>query len=316
MPTIPGPDTSLISSHPYNKLINFDKTDNSIPNSSSTQTESKMRDSAPLAIFDGTVSDAPGYNHFESFSPTSQAGFAPWTPWPENQQPATQERTGYGYKSDQRYTSVPTEKSYEGLEHQKPTEHEPWTQGIYPGPAHPLSYPEFPMNYGFASDHDSSQTASMRRTFLPLPTGASHGRPWDDSDIAITRNEVLTPRPRHSHVFPFDAADGSGPALYSTVSGLQANVPSATNYVYRNVDDTMTSGSCETDSESAKGEPPYAKLIYNALMDAPEHKLVLRDIYAWISDNTDKAKDPAFKGWQNSVRHNLSMNGVRPCCHE
>lgn len=80
---------------------------------------------------------------------------------------------------------------------------------------------------------------------------------------------------------------------------------------YQDMDDTLTLRSCETDSESAKGEPPYAKLIYNALMDAREHKLVLRDIYAWIHDNTDKAKDPAFKGWQNSVRHNLSMNGVR-----
>lgn len=44
--------------------------------------------------------------------------------------------------------------------------------------------------------------------------------------------------------------------------------------------------------------------------------MVLRDIYEWIARNTDKARDPAFKGWQNSVRHNLSMNGVLVAIHE
>lgn len=56
---------------------------------------------------------------------------------------------------------------------------------------------------------------------------------------------------------------------------------------------------------------PYAPLIYQALLEAPGHRLVLRDIYKWFEANTDKALNPACKGWQNSVRHNLSMNGVR-----
>ncbi|KAL9638630.1 MAG: hypothetical protein Q9164_001437 [Protoblastenia rupestris] len=43
-------------------------------------------------------------------------------------------------------------------------------------------------------------------------------------------------------------------------------------------------------------------------MDAPDHRMILRDIYRWIEHNTDKASDPSFTGWQNSVRHNLSMN--------
>ena len=55
---------------------------------------------------------------------------------------------------------------------------------------------------------------------------------------------------------------------------------------------------------------PYAKLIFRALMSAPHHRMVLREIYEWFERNTDKGKDPSSRGWQNSIRHNLSMNGV------
>ncbi|KAI9850011.1 MAG: hypothetical protein M1838_006184 [Thelocarpon superellum] len=53
---------------------------------------------------------------------------------------------------------------------------------------------------------------------------------------------------------------------------------------------------------------PYAQLIWQALMEAPGHRLVLREIYDWFLRNTDKGKHPSKKGWQNSIRHNLSMN--------
>jgi hypothetical protein len=56
---------------------------------------------------------------------------------------------------------------------------------------------------------------------------------------------------------------------------------------------------------------PYAQLIFDALKQAPNHTMILRDIYDWFRKNTDKALDKDTKGWQNSIRHNLSMNGVR-----
>lgn len=57
-------------------------------------------------------------------------------------------------------------------------------------------------------------------------------------------------------------------------------------------------------------EQPYAQLIHRALLDAPDHTMVLRDIYDWFRKHTDKATNSETKGWQNSIRHNLSMNGV------
>ena len=65
----------------------------------------------------------------------------------------------------------------------------------------------------------------------------------------------------------------------------------------------------DTDEDGSRGSEPYAQLIYRALMSAPGHRMVLKDIYEWFEKHTDKAKSSS-KGWQNSIRHNLSMNGV------
>jgi len=56
---------------------------------------------------------------------------------------------------------------------------------------------------------------------------------------------------------------------------------------------------------------PYARLIWEALMEAPGKRMMLRDIYEWFRKNTTKAQGNATNGWQNSIRHNLSMNKVR-----
>ncbi|KAI1448257.1 forkhead box protein L2 [Annulohypoxylon stygium] len=51
----------------------------------------------------------------------------------------------------------------------------------------------------------------------------------------------------------------------------------------------------------------YAQLIGMAILRAPQRRLTLAQIYKWISDNFSfyGAQDA---GWQNSIRHNLSLN--------
>jgi hypothetical protein len=65
----------------------------------------------------------------------------------------------------------------------------------------------------------------------------------------------------------------------------------------------------EDDFENEKHEP-YAKTLFRCLKEAPNNTMVLRDIYDWFKVNTSRGKDAHEKGWQNSIRHNLSMNQV------
>ncbi|KAI0386213.1 forkhead box protein L2 [Hypomontagnella monticulosa] len=57
----------------------------------------------------------------------------------------------------------------------------------------------------------------------------------------------------------------------------------------------------------AKPSYSYAQLIGMAILRAPQRRLTLSQIYKWISDNFSfyNAQDA---GWQNSIRHNLSLN--------
>ncbi|KAI1334358.1 hypothetical protein F5Y15DRAFT_294335 [Xylariaceae sp. FL0016] len=58
-----------------------------------------------------------------------------------------------------------------------------------------------------------------------------------------------------------------------------------------------------------RADEPYAKLIYRAFMSRARHAMTLQEIYQWFRENTDKARSQS-KGWQNSIRHNLSMNAA------
>lgn len=66
----------------------------------------------------------------------------------------------------------------------------------------------------------------------------------------------------------------------------------------------------EDEEEAPIMDKPYARLIYEALMQAPGHSMMLRDIYDWFAINTNKPRESGSNGWQNSIRHNLSMNQV------
>lgn len=52
----------------------------------------------------------------------------------------------------------------------------------------------------------------------------------------------------------------------------------------------------------------YSQLIAMAILRAPNRRLTLAQIYKWISDSYSFYRRSPDGGWQNSVRHNLSLN--------
>ncbi|KAL9077621.1 MAG: hypothetical protein Q9157_003265 [Trypethelium eluteriae] len=61
------------------------------------------------------------------------------------------------------------------------------------------------------------------------------------------------------------------------------------------------------EDDGTKPQFSYAHLIGMAILRAPNRRLTLAQIYKWISD-TFSFYQSADAGWQNSIRHNLSLN--------
>ena len=176
---------------------------------------------------------------------------------------------------------------------------------------HALSSPQVqrppPTQFSHGQLRASGTDLFLARPILPLPM--SQPPLWADAMGASAGNES-TSKYQAQEAYSYYTANRLTPEIYSTATGhYPAFAPDSRPAQEYFIEDVPLGG-FETDHETKEKGPCYANLIYQALMEAPGHKMILRDIYAWIARKTDKAKDPSSKGWQNSVRHNLSMNGV------
>ena len=128
-----------------------------------------------------------------------------------------------------------------------------------------------------------------------------------------TSFSLYNPHPNLPHLrspsFSTDLAE-------ATVSAASTNMPynslplgglSPPGKLEMNIEEPTANADKDEDTHA---DLPYSQLIFAALHAAPGNKLPLQGIYAWFEENTAKGKDRSWKGWQNSIRHNLSMNAV------
>ncbi|KAJ5750417.1 hypothetical protein N7533_007445 [Penicillium manginii] len=141
---------------------------------------------------------------------------------------------------------------------------------------------------------------------------------WNDESFFTPASFCAqdNPYPRHPNVSknmaqpmkirPTPSQSVSTSPRQSPSGSLDSTSPATNNAVGDDSSPRTSFG--ENSEEDPMTEPPYSALIYDALKDAPQRKLTLQDIYGWFQRNTNKDRDPTSRGWQNSIRHNLSMN--------
>jgi hypothetical protein len=154
--------------------------------------------------------------------------------------------------------------------------------------------------------HISPTSPYEQHNTMPQPYAALHGQ----MPTHVGQGHYY---PTSSPVAMPTMSDAYGPSTQPQHSGYY----SPSNASRQGTVDLMDYDNAILEEDEAGGvingeiaDPCYAQLLYRCLREAPDHTMTLKDVYKWVRQYSQKARDSAGTGWQNSVRHNLSMNAV------
>jgi len=151
----------------------------------------------------------------------------------------------------------------------------------------------------FLSPHLSLSPSS--RSSSSLSSAGSSRYPGEHLSVASTPSSCAKAPPKSARgLEPPEESNGRLEARTGGGSGGNQN--------HGSIVQSQPTGPAPPNEDNSK-QPPYAIIIYDALMSVPDRKMVLADIYNYFRRRMPvrAARDG---GWKNSIRHNLSMNGV------
>ncbi|KAI1265118.1 fork head domain-containing protein [Xylariaceae sp. FL1019] len=166
---------------------------------------------------------------------------------------------------------------------------------VLPSDVSPLSIHPRYLETGEASDDINPPSSSSRTALPPLPSSEasiSHSarRPTSSRDLPIAPAPPDYKRP------------GTPPSK-SRPATSQAKTP-ATDNTQRNAAIDLS----KDENRHIKPHYSYAQMITQAIISTSDEKLSLANIYAYITENYAYYRHQPAAGWQNSIRHNLSLN--------
>ncbi|KAK4223452.1 hypothetical protein QBC38DRAFT_51409 [Podospora fimiseda] len=162
--------------------------------------------------------------------------------------------------------------------------------------------------------NQTTTTTSTTSQYPPAPLPPSQQQVIDDSGVPTPESmRGLSPcstslgfKLDSDDIDDLSAVQSTKGSMSGTESHSQLNSTAPSPMSGGGAPPSSSSNNSGSQSNKAQDEP-YAKLIWRAFMSVPSHAMTLQEIYQWFRENTDKGKDES-KGWQNSIRHNLSMN--------
>lgn len=161
--------------------------------------------------------------------------------------------------------------------------------------------------------HTYLQRAGLSKDDFPSSAQKHRGgaRPTSSGDISSSQSgpqsrlsrgqQAIAPAP------PDYKRPGTPPSVKSRAQAAQNKSPQARTA------GTMLMHTSDVDlsldeNQNIKPQYSYAQMITQAIMNTPDGKLNLNGIYNFIMNNYSYYRHQQAAGWQNSIRHNLSLN--------